>query len=530
MKTETNHIEKIMEKVYSLQKTVKTKRDKDSIEFLIFRLANSLSCYNTGKDMSGSTCEPFLIGTYLLKTWRMAREPGYLICGSDQTGKIYLEICDNLLEASKLFLGQDYDVFYRLEQCSYRLSTQLMKFSSCLTSLSSNGIKPEYKEEILNYSLELDGLAYSIYNGHNKEGKLICCREGSNKALNMARFLATLDWKEKTAGGEDAVIATVLKSCKDIGNILSSHFKTDSTTNGEKSSSPSIPRELKEHEKAALDNMGMILEKMMSGESSEKVFQSKESPEEIANENDAQRKTPDKIREEMAKKIKETEKKEEKTVDEDDEAFIEALRATFFLSEIKEDSKSEQKPVDAKVRKQVKQEDSVRKKISSIFVLIYILLLVFAVIIARKETMKQLFTGKNTYNSVINRKRMVLVGTVKFGDNLVSPSYRDNSYYYPGLLLICYFPERKYQIEIKGDSIPVNQEGEFRIELDVPVGVKPDTITKIKVAMEHKGYSISQSKNLTLKGDPPTAYLPDTIMEAKNEEVIRNQKKEPEMD
>jgi len=541
MLTRVGQIKDLIEELSNFIREIRNKKTRESTRFILDRLENAMRCLETGKDLSSQSCSRSRVGEYLLKTWRIAREPKYFITVRGNINKrdnSYSIICDNIRKEAKSLLGDKYRDLYELEKSSYRICSYLMKASAAFRSMGEFSESLGLKKKMFSISFRFEGLAYQIYNAFNLMGRFVSWREIISEVRELKEWIANEDFGEEFSCFSDDEIEEIEIVCDRFNSVLSPYIKRYAILDrdigdDEDYSSPGKTRIKKQttDRQKAMDNMGGVLEQMilrkdqMAKEGLTPVVQSpkEESPP---------LEMPVEIRdsEPVSKVAEEPPMPDIDFQTHEESELIEALKMVFFISPLKEEVETPATRWEAEIRKRMEIEKALRRRYIFIGVQIFIVLTFLAFVASRVGWLKNIFGGTShekapralstleagAGSQAISGHKVIVVGKLRFEKKMKLATRKDGKYYIPDLRLICYFPEIYYQCEFNEKDLIVEKSGDFRLLVNLPDLKESGKPEKVRLTCKYSGHKEFNTKFIPLRGDPPTAYIPDIVLKRKD--------------
>jgi len=225
---ELGDMTKIAKKLVASLRSIDDIPTRENVGYVLTRINNIIATFKTTKDPSGKEIPKLLAGEYLLKTYRIAREPDILELirkNLPSDFNHYSQLCKDVFAIAKFLLGDRYDEFYGIEQETTKISLYLFwawrEFSRAATMEPST----QAKMKIDGISRKFRDLAYLIYNGSNPGGKYLSYRRIIPKVEDVWVNIQNIKWEEFLSESKPEQLQKLKMMSEAFINLLSRYTK-----------------------------------------------------------------------------------------------------------------------------------------------------------------------------------------------------------------------------------------------------------------------------------------------------------------
>ncbi len=219
-----DNLKKVMKQFQYFLDEIERPETKENVDFILKRLKNVMFCLVYGKDQSGEPISRNVTGEFLLKTWRISREPeilGSVLEHVPQKLDLYNALCDKILSFAKLFLGDRFRELYRIEEYSTIIIKYLLETSITFNQVVQMEIVSDYKKNLNRLSERMEELAFMIYNGINdQDGSVIAYSRISADIYKTWNQIKNVNWKQMLSPGMRFRSHELEKICARFGAIM----------------------------------------------------------------------------------------------------------------------------------------------------------------------------------------------------------------------------------------------------------------------------------------------------------------------
>lgn len=219
-----DNLKKVMKQFQYFLDEIERPETQENVDFILKRLKNVMFCLVYGKDQSGEPISRTVTGEFLLKTWRISREPeilGSVLEHVPEKLDLYNALCDKILSFAKLFLGDRFRELYRIEEYSTIIIKYLLETSITFNQVVQMEIVSDYKKNLNRLSERMEELAFMIYNGINdRDGSVIAYSRISTDIYNTWNQIKNVNWKQMLSPGMRFRSHELEKICTRFGAIM----------------------------------------------------------------------------------------------------------------------------------------------------------------------------------------------------------------------------------------------------------------------------------------------------------------------
>ena len=219
-----DNLKQVMKQFQYFLDEIERPETQENVDFILKRLKNVMFCLVYGKDQSGEPISRNVTGEFLLKTWRISREPeilGSVLEHIPQKLDLFNALCDKILSFAKLFLGDRFRELYRIEEYSTIIIKYLLETSITFNQVVQMEIVSDYKKNLNRLSERMEELAFMIYNGINdQDGSVIAYSRISADIYKTWNQIKNVNWKQMLSPGMRFRSHELEKICARFGAVM----------------------------------------------------------------------------------------------------------------------------------------------------------------------------------------------------------------------------------------------------------------------------------------------------------------------
>lgn len=194
------------------------------VDLALGRLKKALISLKTGKDVTGARCTPITLGEYLLKTWRITREPDALNAIKKHLPdhqEEFMALAEFIRVTAENLLSDRYSYYRDVEEKTTEIVEYLETTSDIFGDLASRESDPRQRDNLRVLFLSFKELSYIIDRGEDFNKKLISFSEISNRARELWNKIKEVNWIEELSPGLSKRAMSLHRVCERFITLLS---------------------------------------------------------------------------------------------------------------------------------------------------------------------------------------------------------------------------------------------------------------------------------------------------------------------
>ena len=224
MVPQLDNLKKVIKQFQNFLDEVEVPETSENIDFILKRLKNAMFCLVYGKDQSNTSISRSVVGEFILKTWRISREPEILRSVLEhlpQKLELYNTLCDKILNFANVYLGSRFRELYRIEEYSTIIIKYLLETSISFNQITQMEIVSDYKKNMNLIAESMEELAFMVYNGINDHtGSIIPFSHISKSIKKIWKRIRNVNWKQMLSPGMRFKAHELEKICARFGAVL----------------------------------------------------------------------------------------------------------------------------------------------------------------------------------------------------------------------------------------------------------------------------------------------------------------------
>ena len=224
MVPQLDNLKKVIKEFHNFLDDIERPETRENVDFILKRLKNAMFCLVYGKDQSNASISRSIVGEFLLKTWRISREPeilGSVLEYIPRKLDLYNTLCDKILNFANIFLGSRFRELYKIEEYSTIIIKYLLETSITFNQITQMEIVSDYKKNMNLISESMEELAFMIYNGINDHsGSIIPFSLISKSIKKIWKRIRNVNWKQMLSPGMRFKAHELEKICGRFGAVM----------------------------------------------------------------------------------------------------------------------------------------------------------------------------------------------------------------------------------------------------------------------------------------------------------------------